>query len=63
MAASSAYRSISVILKLIGADKHFIESVSTLVTDSLEGICSVNPQLAFDRGNKSKCLRDSKSAQ
>ncbi|KAF8906238.1 Dak1 domain-containing protein [Gymnopilus junonius] len=32
--------------------KHLLNSPSTLVVDSLKGLCAVNPQLAFDELNK-----------
>lgn len=32
---------------------HFLNSPECLVTDSLKGLCAINPQLALDEKNKS----------
>ncbi|KAI9066978.1 dihydroxyacetone kinase [Trametes sanguinea] len=34
------------------AAKHFLNDPDTLVVDSLQGLCTVNPQLALDKENK-----------
>lgn len=38
-------------------DKHFINAPTDLVLESLEGLCSVNHQLALDRENKGASIR------
>ena len=35
-------------------DKHFLNSPASLVIDSLEGLCALNPRLALDVQNKSE---------
>lgn len=41
-------------LNSLNLDKHFLNTPSSLVIDSLEGLCAVNPRLALDVQNKSK---------
>lgn len=36
------------------AAKHFLNSPASLVLDSLQGLCAVNPQVTLDSQNKSK---------
>lgn len=41
---------------MLGSDKHFLNSPSTLVVDSLKGLCAANPNLKLDVENKGRCL-------
>ncbi|KAH7927347.1 dihydroxyacetone kinase [Leucogyrophana mollusca] len=37
---------------MVVQSKHFLNTAPSLVVDSLEGLCTLNPQLALDAGNK-----------
>ena len=37
------------------AAKHFLNDPETLVVDSLQGLCALNPQLGLDTENKGGC--------
>ena len=39
-------------ITMLGSDKHFLNSPSTLVVDSLKGLCAANPSLKLDEANK-----------
>ena len=41
-------------MKLTGycVAKHFLNDPETLVVDSLQGLCTLNPQLGFEKENK-----------
>ena len=40
---------------MLGSDKHFLNSPTTLVVDSLKGLCAANPNLKLDATNKGGC--------
>ena len=37
---------------MLGSDKHFLNSPSSLVVDSLKGLCLTNPAVKLDATNK-----------
>lgn len=54
MCVSSFISSFEQIANLQGnAAKHFLNTPQSLVVESLEGLCAINPQLAIEPENKS----------
>lgn len=42
------------IVTAMSSDKHFLDSASGLVIDSLQGLCSANPEVKLDVNHKGK---------
>ena len=47
----------SEVLTIYVIAKHFLNTAESLVVDSLEGLCTLNPQLSFDNQNKGNLPR------